>query len=333
MSPKDEAARLFDPERDMLSVAELEADAAAALDGLPQPDLDSARMWISKDDGLLVRGVKAHSARKSAMVTANLDTVTTAMGGKWFAAEHGLQFLELYSGPGRLLDETLAKELPGSPLRALDDLRRPFDKYVFNDYSDECVDALKKRVSSHSLDVEVHQGSAFDLVHLETLASRLNPRALIIAYLDPARPQDLRWDALEFLARRFGFIDLIINVPVNSLVRGILGAHAAGHRGPGAAGAFINHPRPWELLQRTVTGKLIMKGSMDAVRAHFDEQLMQLGFKTPGRRTVDFPAGNPYYDMLLVSRAEKAVELWNRTNPPPVEAQTSLLDLLRDKPT
>jgi hypothetical protein len=33
------------------------------------PYLDAARLWQSRDDGLLVRGVKPHSARKSRLVS------------------------------------------------------------------------------------------------------------------------------------------------------------------------------------------------------------------------------------------------------------------------
>ncbi|HET6864387.1 MAG TPA: hypothetical protein VFH80_00625 [Solirubrobacteraceae bacterium] len=43
--------------------------------------------------------------------------------------------------------------------------------------------------------------------------------------------------------------------------------------------------------------------------------LMELGFKRPARRTIDFPSDNPYHDVLLVSRHQTGLDLWNRTNP------------------
>src|SRR3954463_2963162 len=112
---------LFDPEA-LLSDEQLAAEAAEALHpagGQRHPDLDAARLWRSADDGLLVRGVKPHSAEKSSLVSRSIDTVTSAMSGKWFATTHGLEYLELYSGPGRLLDEHTGKEQTGSPLQAL----------------------------------------------------------------------------------------------------------------------------------------------------------------------------------------------------------------------
>jgi three-Cys-motif partner protein len=322
--PQDDETRLFRSD-DLLSRDDLTADARGAVspgEVERDRDLDAARMWISKDDGLLVRGVKPHSAQKSTLVSRGIDTVTSAMSGKWFAVKHGVQYVELYSGPGRLLDESNGKEQPGSPLRALS-VRKPFTHYVFSDFSQGCVDALSARTATRT-DLDIVRGDANDRDHLERVAGLLNPRALVVAYLDPARPQDLHWATVEYLATKFGFIDLIINLPLNSLMRAILGAHRAGGRGPGAAGRFLNHLAPHALLQPTIDHPSTA-ATIEAIRRHYDEQLMGLGFKQPAQRTIEFPVGNPYYDILLVSRHERGLELWNKTNPVPVDPQMSLL--------
>lgn len=327
MRRRNEHRPLFDPDRDLLSNEHLATDreqALAATEGQAHTDLDSARMWTSRVDGLLVRGVHPHSAAKSAMVSKAIGTVSSAMSGKWFAKRYGLQYLEPYAGPGRLLDEATGKEQLGSPLQALN-VRKPFTRYVFSDFSRECVDALQQRVGDRD-DVRVECGDANDRAHLERLAELLHGRALVIAYLDPARPQDLHWSTVEFLAGRFDYIDLIINLPVNSLMRGIAGGHAAGGSGAGTSGRFLDHPRPHELLRRAPRGKLIVGATIAAIREHYDEQLVRLGFARPARRTVDFPPGNPYYDVILASRHPTGLDLWNKTNPPPVDPQTSMLD-------
>ena len=41
---------------------------------------------------------------------------------------------------------------------------------------------------------------------------------------------------------------------------------------------------------------------------------------------MNFPADNPYYDIVLASRHERGLELWNKTNPVPVDPQLSLLN-------
>ena len=328
MARKDSDPGLFDPDRDLLSEEQIAADREQALTagGQPTRDLDSARMWRSRDDGLLVRGVKHHSAEKSAMVSRAIGTVSSAMSNQWFTHEHGLQYLELYAGPGRLLDEATAKEQPGSPLRALA-VPKPFTSYVFNDFSADCVGALGERVRGRD-DVRVECGDANDREHLVRLASLLNDRALVIAYLDPARPQDLHWSTVEFLAEHFERIDLIINLPVNSLMRAIAGAYTSGFRGAGTSGRFLNHARPHELLRRAPNGRIIDMATITAIREHYDEQLTSLYFKQPARRTVDFPPGNPYYDIVLASRHQTGLDLWNRTNPAPVDPQMSMLDFI-----
>src|SRR3954468_11578411 len=116
---RGDETRLFSQD-DLLSREEMTADARGA--DAPgeverDRDLDAAHMWISKDDGLLVRGVKPHSAQKSTLVSRGIDTVSSAMSGKWFAVKHGVQYVELYARPGRLLDESTGVEQPGSPMR------------------------------------------------------------------------------------------------------------------------------------------------------------------------------------------------------------------------
>lgn len=89
------------------------------------------------------------------MVSRGIDTVSS-MAGKWFMRQHGLEYVELYSGPGRLLNERTGKEQPGSPMQALA-VRKPFTRYVFSDYSEECIEALAARVGDRP-DVHVLQG-------------------------------------------------------------------------------------------------------------------------------------------------------------------------------
>jgi three-Cys-motif partner protein len=120
-------------------------------------------------------------------------------------------------------DESTGKEQPGSPFEALA-VRKRFTHYVFADFSQDCVDALSARVGSRP-DVGIVRGDANDPAHLWRIGEILNPRALVIAYLDPARPQDLQWATVKHLATQFEYIDLIINLPGNSLMRAILGAH------------------------------------------------------------------------------------------------------------
>lgn len=114
-------------------------------------------------------------------------------------------------------------------------------------------------------------------------------------------------------------------------MRAILGAYRGGGMDPGVAGRFLNHPNPRRLL-RPDADRPSTAVTIEAIRKHYDKQLKGLDFKQPARRTVVFPANNPYYDVLLASRHDRGLELWNKTNPIPEDPQLSLSLLDDDEP-
>src|SRR4051812_4040499 len=299
MARNDDKYRLFSVD-DLLSSEQLEAGKAAASgEHLGQrPDLDSAEMYLSKEDRLLFRGVWPHSAKKSWMGSRIVDVVSKAMTGKWGQ----LGYVELYAGPGRLLDQSTGIELPGSPMEALR-VRAPFDRYVFCDFDADCVDALRHRVDREPIGsrANIRQGDAKDAEQLERVVSEFGRGSLVIVYLDPARPRDMTWSTVELLAQQLPNVDLIINLPVNSLQRAISGPHARDAEARAAA-AFLGHADPRELMRWDRTHSHHVMGTMQAIRDFYDEQLKSLGFLRPGRRVIDYPAGVPYYDVLYASR-------------------------------
>jgi three-Cys-motif partner protein len=319
---RDDKYRLFSVE-DLLTSQQIEAGKATA-SGKPvsrRPDLDSAEMYLSKEDHLLMRGVWPHSAKKSWMVSRIVDVVSKAMTGKW----EQLGYAELYSGPGRLLDQSTGIELPGSPVEALR-VRAPFDRYIFSDFDPDCVEALRARAEREKVGgrADVRPGDAKSIDHLKQVAREFVAGALVVVYLDPARPRDMAWTTVEHLARELPNVDLIINLPVNSLVRAISGPQGRDAAAR-AAGAFLGHPDPRRLMQWDCTQSHNVMGTIQAIRDFYDRQLKSLGFRPPGRRVVDYPLGVPYFDLLYASRHPLGVELWDRANPPDLP-EPSLLD-------
>jgi len=223
------------------------------------------------------------------------------MNRKWF----DVHYLELFAGPGLLYDDVTGEEVAGSPLEALA-IQRPFDRYVFSDFSGICTKALRGRIGLRP-DVEIVRGDANDRQHLEHVCSLLDPKALIIAYLDPAKP-NLGFSTVRFLALQFKHIDFIINLPFSGIHRSI----AVG--GCALPKLMLNHPEPKALLDSTegITAQNI--------RSHYDEQLRSLGLQHIARRCVrTVPTNSPLYDIVLASRHPLAVELWDKANkqPPP----------------
>lgn len=284
---------------------------------------DGAMLLLSDVDGLLLRSVKPHSARKARMVSRDLGTVGRAMNRQWF----DVQYLELFAGPGRLRDETTGEELPGSPLEALA-IASPFDRYVFSDYDADCVHALDTRIGPRP-NVFVERGDANDPEHLSRVAGQLDPRALIIAYLDPAKP-NLHWATVEYLAGRFKHIDFIINLPVSAIHRSLaLGAKmVAEGADPLTCEAVqiparaLGHPDPLQLLRCGLQAPY-------AIRDYYYEKLRSVGMTELAEpRTVKQELNNsPLYDVILASRHPKAVELWEKANATPKTAREAGGDL------
>jgi three-Cys-motif partner protein len=272
---------------------------------------DGATLLLSDIDGLIVRSVKPHSAKKARMVRRDLATVGRAMNRQWFA----VHYLELFSGPGRLLDEATGEEIPGSPLEALE-IPTPFDRYVFSDFDESCVAALDRRIGARS-DVRIRRGDANDPRHLETVAGLLDPRALIIAYLDPAKP-NLHFDTVAWLANRFEYIDFIINLPTNAIHRSLAAARYWIDRGANPAtlaalqtpAGALGHPDPLALLGPDECS------TADAIRGFYYEQLRNVGMTELAEpRTICVTQNNaPLYDIILASRHPRAVELWEKAN-------------------
>lgn len=238
------------------------------------------------------------------MVRADLGIVGQAMNRQWF----DVHYLELFSGPGLLYDDVTGEEVAGSPLEALA-IQQPFDRYVFSDFSGVCAKALTARIGSRP-NVEIVRGDANDVQHLEKVCDLLDPKALVIAYLDPAKP-NLHFSTVRHLASRFQYIDFIINLPFSGIHRSMA---AGGYKLPKL---MLNHSEPKELLDST-EGK-----SAQNIRDHYDEQLKALGLIHIARRCVrTVPTNSPLYDIVLASRHPLAVELWDKANkqpPPPLQ--------------
>ncbi|MFL5828156.1 MAG: three-Cys-motif partner protein TcmP [Thermoleophilaceae bacterium] len=163
----------------------------------------------------------------------------------------------------------------------------------------------------------VLQGDANDLAHLERVCSLIDPRALVIAYLDPAKP-NLDWTTVEYLAKRFRFIDFLINLPFSGIHRSLT---AGGTERPRL---MLNHPDPMKLVHPE-EGRTALN-----IREHYDEQLKSLGLIHIARRCVKTqPTNSPLYDVVLASRKDTAVKLFEKANPvPKVEPPASLFDML-----
>ena len=292
--PDDAQLPLTEQPRKPAPRRHLEVVRTPAPDPRVQLVADGAEEAEAKD-GLPARVIAPHSAKKAWMVGRYLNTVGRAMARKWF----DIHYVELFCGPGVLLDRH-GDEQPGSPLQALG-IDAPFERYVFCDGNPDCTDAVQQRISPPpSSRVDVFHGDANELEHLERVAALLDPKALVILYVDPAKP-NLNFSTIEFFAKRFKQLDVIINLPFVAIDR------ALSAKGTEGASRFLNHPDPMQLLHEDP-----FKGSR-GIRSHFLGELRKLGFGYIEREEVRTSKA-PLYDIILASRKEMAQTLWQKAN-------------------
>jgi three-Cys-motif partner protein len=179
-----------------------------------------------------------------------------------------------------------------------------------------CTNALRKRITAQfgaRPDVHVLQGDANARAHLKRVCSLIDRKALVIAYLDPAKP-NLHFETVRFLAEHYRFIDFIINLPFSGIHRSL---SQGGEEKPRL---MLNHPKPRELVHPD-EGRTAQN-----IREHYDAQLRSLGLQHITRRCVKTSATNsPLYDIVLASRHPRAIELWNKANAEPKPSSIQLV--------
>jgi three-Cys-motif partner protein len=116
------------------------ARSSRSLTALTSADSSTDEPLAVADDGLFTPEIKPHSLEKIRAHNRYARIFTTAMRAKW----KQLAYIGLYSGAGRAkiagtstIVETSALSVLRQPI--------PFDKYIFVDNGDNCVDALRHR--------------------------------------------------------------------------------------------------------------------------------------------------------------------------------------------
>jgi three-Cys-motif partner protein len=261
---------------------------------LPQPKLTTPDGHVPDDEGLLAREIRRHSLEKAWRVGRFAEVVSIAVAGKL-----PVYWVEFFSGPGRLLVHGTSEFMPGSPMQALT-VPRPFAGYFFADLSGECCRCLRTRTQGmHG--VHIHQGDANGVGTMDALVRVVPENALVIAYLDP-QGLDLHMDTIRALAWRFRKLDLIVNLPVNGLVRNIATEKAGG---------VLGHPNPQELLAQ---GKANLTRN---IRTYFRDQLEALRYPRENQTSFEVRQADKkalLYDLVVAGRHPLTKELFDRAS-------------------
>jgi three-Cys-motif partner protein len=259
-----------------------------------QPQLTTTDGLVPDDEGLFAREIHGHSIVKASKVHRFADAVSVAVRGKL-----PVYWVELFAGPGRLYVVEHKEFLLGSPMAALGGVRAPFAGYFFSDLSADCEHCLRVRTKGME-GVHVHRGDANAPETLDAVFRAVPRNALVIAYLDP-QGLDLHLDTVRALAWHYRRLDLLINLPVNGLIRYL----AAGNEEK--ARPVLGHPDPLRLMDHGVNN------ATRELRGWYHGQLASLGYTHRASDTIRLADKKAaIYDLIVAGRHPLTVELFER---------------------
>ncbi len=166
-----------------------------------------------KADSLPVSKSGRWAETKYSLVSYYSTLFSKAMLGKWECRV----YLDLFAGPGLTQIKGSSRVVPTSPILALR-ISPQFDRYIYSEIDDQWCNALRTRVKREFPDVpvEIFQGDSNKTV--EKIIPSIPPhsksfRVLSFCFLDPFRIENLYFDTVRTLSKKF--MDILILIPTH----------------------------------------------------------------------------------------------------------------------
>lgn len=274
------------------------------------------------DDSLPMRPSGAWAAKKLDYLERYIDVFETSMRDKWDIRH----YVDLLGGPGKCRIRDSGAILLGSPLVALV-TRHPFTRYFFADVDSRNTRALQQRCAASELyeRVCIRTGDCNEIVtSVVDEIRRHGEGSLNLAFLDPQRIRDLRWNTVQKLAS-LGRMDLIVHYPEMGLNRYMAQAFRA--TGTTAVDQFFGG-QEW----REVYARYFERGRRGGIHRSlidlYKGKLARLGYQVwsgdePLMRSVS--RETPLYRLLFASKHPLGHELWRKIIQTDVYGQRRLL--------
>jgi three-Cys-motif partner protein len=254
-------------------------DQISVVDSLP---IRPSGNWIDTKHKLL-----AHYARMFA----------TGMKNRW---SHRV-YLELFSGPGKCFVRDNSKEVPGSPLKVIE---QEFTRFIFTELSAPAAEALAQRLAPfpNAEKAEMWCGDCAEAIHEFVL-----PRdALTFAFIDPTGIGHAPFELIESLHQKTR-CDFLINIQHGMGIKMNMHQYTPDANEECALTRFLGNEK-WKTLPRHDAGAFF-RGVLDI----YKQQLEAIGYKFTGRRVlIANKKHTPLYLLLFASQHPKGAEFWDK---------------------
>lgn len=280
----------------------------------------------SRLDGFPVRCVGNWGQKKVFLLLQYLGIFAQGMKNSWNGKLH---YLEICSGPGRLIDFGSGNEFDGSALAVLrHDCAKLLKSAIFVDYNPEVVEALNQRISQMGdlgrLQPQAFEGDYNSVESLEKILSVRDNDGLNLIFLDPT-DLSLPFSTIEYLVRKLNKVDLMINVPIDHDFRRnakgvVLEVEFEKSRRKyetflGSPG-FFRQPEVYDCLMSS------SKGTRDLSRLFMEQykkRLSDLGYAHFRTHKIEH-----YYDILFASSNAMGAKFWDKSQKIGFDGQRNL---------
>lgn len=253
------------------------------------------------DDGLPIAAVNEWSRDKHHFLRRYIDAFVTAMANKWSG---GLHFVDLFAGCGieRLKDSNTLEW--GSPLIAAQAIPA-FRELHLCELDPAKHAALAQRLSR--LRPDCRQPDCGDgNVAIHDIVRRIPPKSLSVAFLDPFRLRDLRFETITALSTVRA--DLIIYFPdALDIVRNWAAYYYDNPESP--LDQFLGSGANWRTVSSAVQPDRV---PYEFLRL-FKNQLRTLGYTHFEQEPIP-SQGQRMYRLVYASRHEAGARIWRNTS-------------------
>lgn len=280
---------------------------------------------LSELDKLPLRCVGKWGQEKVFYLLQYLGIFAQGMKNRW---DGNLHYLEVCSGPGRLVDFSSGVEFDGSALAVLRHQGAQLLKSaLFVDINPEVVNTLNTRIQLlgdfGSLKPLALQGDYCSEQSIRSVLSHREPGGLSLIFLDPT-DLSIPFETVKLLAQT-GHVDLLINVAIGHDFRRNAAQSVLREEFEKARNKYETFlGRPHFMSSPPVMDCLETKGDWAKALSQvfleaYKEQLKSLGFCYFGLRPIEH-----YYYLLFATRSQKGIEFWNKCQQIEFTGQRSL---------
>jgi three-Cys-motif partner protein len=259
------------------------------------------------DDGMFIPEVGSWADEKYKLLGGYSEIFTTGMKNLW----DSLVYIDLFAGAGYAKIRNSNKIRMSSALIVLS-VHNKFDKYIFCEENEKCLNALKDRVKKHfpNANVEFIQGDSNS--NIEKVIQAIpkhskEEKVLRFCFVDPFS-LNLKLKTIEKLST-VGKIDFLI----------LLALHMDGNRNlfnyisenSIKVDEFINDSS-WR--KPFLEGELPIKGFIKFLADRYDENMRKIGYKEPVKKQlVKIDDINvPLYYLAFYSKHERGNDFFNK---------------------